>query len=673
MRRKTSWSPVLATGLLVALFSLTATAALAARALRPGDISVPDGFVVEVAAEGLSAPTMVAFDDRGRMIVAESGYCPDPDECPNGPGSPKVTRMDSDGEKTVLAEGEVFGDELPVTSVAFNEGKVYVAHGGTISVVEEGGRLTDVVTGLPGQGDHQANQMGFKDGFLYLSVGTVTNSSVVGPDNAIFGWLKKPELRQLHDVPCTDVTLSGASFESENPLSEEPNVINPLGEEPKTVKTSPFSAFGTVQPAGQVVEGNPKCNGSVLRVRPDGSQLEVFASGLRNPYGLEVGPDGQIWATMHGFDARGSRPVENAWDCVYRIEQGAWYGWPDYACDVPVTEERFQRPDQNPGFVLDNHPTDSPPTPVVKFSPHAATNGFAFSPSSEWGDPETAYIALFGDFTPATGTMDRPQGVKVVRVDTETGEVRDFVSNKTEGQASRHSAGGLEHPSDVTFGPDGDMYIADWGIARVSVEGLKLERNSGVVWRVTPGEGGGVPGGPTLLFALLGTVVMGGATLAVGAGRRRTRRPIDGAWTGAVAGLVMGLFTMAVAAPILQLPWYSPPRVLATMAMGRRAVDSILEFRFVPFLVGVVLLLVLTTALGALFTLILRSTSPARTVAAGILYGLFVWALLQYFLLPLAFPLVTEKGFPPEWYAASFGIFGLTLGVLLAIRKREPG
>ncbi|HEX2179741.1 MAG TPA: hypothetical protein VHL54_09545, partial [Actinomycetota bacterium] len=228
------------------------------------------------------------------------------------------------------------------------------------------------------------------------------------------------------------------------------------------------------------------------------------------------------------------------------------------------------------------------------------------------------------------------------------------------------------HPSDVTFGPDGDMYIADWGIARVSVEGLKLERNSGVVWRVTPGEGGGVPGGPTLLFALLGTVVMGGATLAVGAGRGRTRRPIDGAWTGAVAGLVMGLFTMAVAAPILQLPWYSPPRVLATMAMGRRAVDSILEFRFVPFVVGVVLLLVLAVALGALFTLVVRTTNPARMVGAGVLYGLFVWALLQYFLLPLAFPLVTEKGFPPGWYAASFGVFGLTLGALTALRKREP-
>jgi hypothetical protein len=341
---------------------------------------------------------------------------------------------------------------------------------------------------------------------------------------------------------------------------------------------------------------------------------------------------------------------------------------------VPVTDSRFQPGDQpQPQFVLDNHPTDSPPDPIVKFNPHAATNGFAFSPSSEWGEPETAYIALFGDFSPATGTVDRPQGVKIVRVDTARGRVSDFISNRLEGQASRHSAGGLEHPSDVTFGPDGDMYVADWGIARVSVEGLKLERNSGVVWRVSRGQDAGVPLGPSLWFALLGTLALGGATVAAGAGAGRTRKPVDGLWTGALAGLVMGLFTMAVAAPVLQLPWYSPPRVLATMAMGREAVDNILEFRLAPFVVGVVLLLILAVLLGALFTLILRTTSRLRIVAAGALYGLFVWALLQYFLLPLVFPLVTEKGFPPEWYAASFGLFGLTLGALMAFATREPG
>lgn len=655
----------------LALLVLTATAAPAARALRPEDVSVPDGFVIDVAVEGLAAPTMVAFDDEGRMLVAESGYCPDPDECPNGGGGPKVTRIEDDGSKTTLADAGDFGDEIPVTAVAYSDQRVYVAHAGTISVIENSGRVREVVSGLPGQGDHQVNQMVFKDGFLYFAVGTVTNSAVVGPDNAVYGWLKKPALRQLHDVPCTDVTLTGASFASPNPLSEEPGVLSPLGDESDIVLTSPYSPFGTVSPAGTVVAGNTKCNGAILRVRPDGQGLEVFASGLRNPYGLEAGPEGDLYTAMHGFDARGSRPVENAWDCMYRVEQGAWYGWPDFACDEPVTEDRF-RPEggDQPQFVLSNHPTDSPPEPIVKFNPHAATNGFAFSPSSLWGSPETAYLALFGDFTPATGTVDRPQGVKIVKVDTARGRISEFLANKTEGQASRSNAGGLEHPSDVTFGPDGDMYVADWGIARVSVEGLKLEPNSGVVWRISPGRQTGIPLGPSLLFALVGTVVLAGGAVASGFGSAARPKALAGVWTGLVAGLGMGLFTMAIASPVLKLPWYAPPRVLATMVMGRRAVADILRFDLLSFVVGVAVLLVLAVLLGLLFTVLVRTPNPVRIVGCGILFGLAVWALLQYFLLPVLFPLVTEKGFPPEWYAASFGVFGLILGALVALSGR---
>ncbi len=63
-----------------------------------------------------------------------------------------------------------------------------------------------------------------------------------------------------------------------------------------------------------------------------------------------------------------------------------------------------------PEFLIANHPTESPPRPVAKFNPHAATNGFAFSPAERRGPPTDAYVALFGDFTPATGTVDRPQG-----------------------------------------------------------------------------------------------------------------------------------------------------------------------------------------------------------------------------------------------------------------------
>lgn len=604
--------------------------------------------MVTVAVDGLAAPTMATFDDQGRMLIAESGY--------GGGGEPKVIRVETDGERTTLAASEAFGDELPVTAVAHFEGQLYVVHAGTVSIIGADGVLTPVVTGLPGQGDHQTNQLVFLDGWMYMGVGTMTNSAVVGTDNAVFGWLEKPDKRQLHDIPCEDIHLTREVFEAENPLSGSAEVVT----------TSAYSAFGDAGTAGETVAGDVRCNGAVLRARPDGSGLEVYAWGFRNPYGLAVGPDGALYATMHGFDARGERPIENAWDCLYRVEEGAWYGFPDFACDVPVSDPRFKPVDKpQPQFLLAEHPTETPPAPIARFDPHAATNGFDFAPTEAWGGPEDAFIALFGDFTPATGTVPKPAGVEVVRVNVATGATSTFLSNKNSGASSTHSAGGLEHPSDVAFGPDGAMYVTDWGVAHITLDGLKLEPNTGVVWRIAPGETGAeIPGGISLIYALVATLALGVLAFllmrgpGVGPSLRR------GLVAGVIAGLVMGAAAMVVSRFVLNLPWYAPARVFATMVMGRSGVANILEFAWLPFVIGLVVVLVLAGALGAVFSLLLRTDETWRVVLGGLLYALTVWAMLQYVLLPPLFPLVAEKGFPPFWYGVVFAIYGLSLGAL---------
>src|SRR6266536_512037 len=45
------------------------------RQYNPADVAMPAGYRIEPLATGLTYPTGIAFDERGRMFVVESGYC----------------------------------------------------------------------------------------------------------------------------------------------------------------------------------------------------------------------------------------------------------------------------------------------------------------------------------------------------------------------------------------------------------------------------------------------------------------------------------------------------------------------------------------------------------------------------------------------------------------------
>jgi glucose/arabinose dehydrogenase len=61
--------------------------------------------------------------------------------------------------------------------------------------------------------------------------------------------------------------------------------------------------------------------GVVLRVSPDFSKTEVFAKGFRNPFGIAIGPDNELFMTDNDVD-------ENLGDELNHIVQGAHYGHP---------------------------------------------------------------------------------------------------------------------------------------------------------------------------------------------------------------------------------------------------------------------------------------------------------------------------------------------------------
>ncbi len=77
-------------------------------------------------------------------------------------------------------------------------------------------------------------------------------------------------------------------------------------------------------------------DGSLLRVSHDGSKLDVFATGFRNPNGMSIGPNDEITVA----------PQEGEWtpgSAVFDVHQGGFYGYfPSHHRTTPPTD--FERP-----------------------------------------------------------------------------------------------------------------------------------------------------------------------------------------------------------------------------------------------------------------------------------------------------------------------------------------
>jgi glucose/arabinose dehydrogenase len=473
------------------------------------DVLVPPGYVAEMVATGFNAPDHCTFDDQGNCYVIESGH--------KITLPPRILKVDvRTGDFSTFYQFPESRWHLTgaVTGACWHEGWLYVMNTDTLSRIDAEGNIEDIVTGLPGLGDHQANYpVVGPDGKIYFCVGSVTNGGVVGADNAAYEWLS--DHPDVHDVPGADVRLAGRNFQYRNVL----------GSLTETVESGAYLPFGTPSTPGQVIPGNVKCNGSVLRCNPDGSGLELVAWGLRNPYGLAFHPDGRLYSTEHGMDERGMRFILGDPDDFYEIRQGEWYGWPDFASGIRMDDPRWGEAGQGREPVLAEFPNPDPPKPVTSFETHAAANGMDFSRSEEFGFQGQAFVALFGDLAPLTTLRysAAPAGFKVVRVDPSDGAIYDFAVNRINGPASISFHKGFERPSHCCFGPDGVLYVADFGRIEIAPEkgSIRMVESSGTLWRIRrvgeahgelPAESKAVPvyliRGLVYLFTVVGIVAI---------------------------------------------------------------------------------------------------------------------------------------------------------------------
>ncbi|MFZ5825160.1 MAG: PQQ-dependent sugar dehydrogenase [Bacillota bacterium] len=425
------------------------------RRVDPAAIQTPPGWKIEAVLTGLDAPADLAWGPDGRLYIAETGFAGAYAATSGVQGvyEGRILQWEPGRPVQVYAAGFT----PPLSGLAWGGPTLYASHRGKITAVGPGPSRVDLVTGLPSYGDHGNNHLAIDaEGTIYITQGTVTNTGIVGLDNYVLDWpLAYPG---VHDIPCRDVRLTDQNY-----ATADPRALLPLVQRTRTGGYQPFGMAAR----GGVARGEVPCNGAVMRVRPDGSNLEVVAWGLRNPFGIAFDRTGRLLVTDNGPDSRGSRPVEGLPDLLREVRPGTWHGWPDLWEKTPLGKP-----------LLAKHPA-IPPAPVARFEPHAGAAGMTVGPDG-W-----IYVAQVGSSFPATAQDPAATGFNVVRVHPRTGKVETVLANRRKGPQSWDRSGGLERPVALRWGPDGDLWVLDYGRIQVTRKGPWVVPQTGVLWRVS--------------------------------------------------------------------------------------------------------------------------------------------------------------------------------------------
>jgi len=188
---------------------------------------------------------------------------------------------------------------------------------------------------------------------------------------------------------------------------------------------------------------NDERRAAMLRFQPDGSEGEIFATGLRNSAGFDWRPGTDaLYATDNGRDLLGDDfpPCE-----LNLVRRGGFYGWPF------ANGDRVADPDW--GSRSERVRNSIPPAHL--FGAHVAPLGIVFlrNPAlpAEWRG--TALVALHGSWNRTSKS-----GYKVVSLHwADDGKIaeRDFLVGFEENENV------IGRPVDVAEASDGTIYVSD--------------------------------------------------------------------------------------------------------------------------------------------------------------------------------------------------------------------
>jgi glucose/arabinose dehydrogenase len=453
--------------------------------LDPAHVVVPDGYRVEVLVAGLSMPCGMGVTDDGDVYLLEGGST-----WPTRPHLPaRILRLRPDGVLESLGDEPLAGPR----HIAFADGAAFVSEKGghtsrIVRIELDTLERTVVVDGLPDGGWHEpGGPIVGPDGLLYFGQGSVSQNGVLLPQGYTVDLARHP---RTHDVPGQDVTLTGTNVVTYDPTKPYPYYAH----------TGAFKPFGVPARPGEVVRGELKCSSGIWRSQLDGSGMELLAWGVRNPYGMAFGEDGELYVSDNDFEETGDRAVANDPDRVWRIDTArrpygsvttpAWYGFPDICGDgLPVWDESHLPSQGQPArqLIADPPPWAGPAAYLER--PHSCLTGMDACRSDSFGRRGSLFVAEWGTLAPLNSPRpeDLDHGFAVVAIDPATGTGETFLRNRRPGPASASGDAGIERPVDVKFGPDGAVYLLDFGVSGVDETRMVSYGHTGALWRVVRG------------------------------------------------------------------------------------------------------------------------------------------------------------------------------------------
>lgn len=192
-----------------------------------------------------------------------------------------------------------------------------------------------------------------------------------------------------------------------------------------------------------ICEPDPDRFAAILRMKPDGSQLQIFARGVRNSVGFDWHPrTHELWFTDNGRDMLGDDAPPDELNHAPRA--GMHFGYP-YCHGGTLPDPEFGRKRACSEFT----------GPALALGPHVAALGMRFYTGTQF--PETyrgqIFIAEHGSWNRSKKTGYR---VSIVKLDGQrTVAYEPFVTGWLQGEKA------WGRPAAVLVLPDGSLLISD--------------------------------------------------------------------------------------------------------------------------------------------------------------------------------------------------------------------